>query len=78
MTALSRGEAVAAGSNQQMHRKMTSLKSPLFCTEKLDRVQTTLDSSLHWPEGLKGEEIKKYSREGDFSAQAPVFADTTK
>ncbi|EPQ18050.1 GRAM domain-containing protein 2, partial [Myotis brandtii] len=50
--------------NQQMHRKMTSLKSPLFCTEKLVRVQTTPDSSLHWPEGLKGEEIKKYSREG--------------
>ncbi|XP_059514201.1 GRAM domain-containing protein 2A isoform X3 [Myotis daubentonii] len=64
MTALSRGETVAAGRNQQMHRKMTSLKSPLFCTEKLDRVQTTPDSSLHWPEGLKGEEIKKYSREG--------------
>ncbi|KAM7159564.1 GRAM domain-containing protein 2A isoform 2-T2 [Molossus nigricans] len=51
-----------------MHGKTTSLKSPVFCTEKLDRVQTPPESSLHWPEGLKGEEIKKYSREGDFSA----------
>nr|KAF6500258.1 GRAM domain containing 2A [Molossus molossus] len=64
MTALSRGETAEAGSNKQMHGKTTSLKSPVFCTEKLERVQTPPESSLHWPEGLKGEEIKKYSREG--------------
>ncbi|KAM5339817.1 GRAM domain-containing protein 2A isoform 1-T1 [Glossophaga mutica] len=64
MTALSRVETAEAGSNQQMHGKTTSLKSPVFCTEKLDKVPTPQDSSLHWPEGLKSEEIKKYSREG--------------
>ncbi|XP_006866590.1 PREDICTED: GRAM domain-containing protein 2 [Chrysochloris asiatica] len=36
----------------------------MACTEKLDRTQVPLDYSLHWPEGLKGEEIKKCSREG--------------
>ncbi|XP_045048863.2 GRAM domain-containing protein 2A isoform X2 [Desmodus rotundus] len=64
MTALSRVEAAEAVSNQQMHGKTTSLKSPVFCAEKPDRVPTSQDSSLHWPEGLKGEEIKKYNREG--------------
>ncbi|KAI5941637.1 GRAM domain-containing protein 2A [Manis javanica] len=64
MTALRRGEATEAGSNQQMHRKVASPKSPVSYTEKLDRVQAPLDSSLHWPEGLKGEEIKKCSQIG--------------
>ncbi|XP_073917772.1 GRAM domain-containing protein 2A isoform X2 [Castor canadensis] len=64
MTALSPSEAVEAGSNQQMHGKMTSQKSPVFWPEKADRVQEPPDDSLHWPEGLKGEEIKKYGREG--------------
>ncbi|XP_035884292.1 GRAM domain-containing protein 2A isoform X5 [Phyllostomus discolor] len=64
MTALSRVEAAEASSNQQMLGKTTSLKSPVFCSEKLDGVPTPQDSSLHWPEGLKNEEIKKYSREG--------------
>ncbi|VFV41603.1 Hypothetical predicted protein [Lynx pardinus] len=64
MTALSRGEAAEAGSNQQMHGKTASLKSPVSCTEKLARVQAPLNSSLHWPEGLKSEEIKKCGREG--------------
>ncbi|KAF6130267.1 GRAM domain containing 2A [Phyllostomus discolor] len=64
MTALSRVEAAEASSNQQMLGKTTSLKSPVFCSEKLDGVLTPQDSSLHWPEGLKSEEIKKYSREG--------------
>ncbi|KAI5163837.1 Gram Domain-Containing Protein 2A [Manis pentadactyla] len=124
MTALRRGEATEAGSNQQMHRKVASLKSPVSYTEKLDRVQAPLDSRptwqgkglhlsttpsspalvasnrsgessglltaelqatgggckegspagimahgqapepLHWPEGLKGEEIKKCSQIG--------------
>ncbi|XP_057579190.1 GRAM domain-containing protein 2A isoform X11 [Hippopotamus amphibius kiboko] len=58
MTALSPGEAAKAGSNQQMHGK-TALKS----TEKLGRVQRPRDSSLHWPEGLKGEDLKKCGRE---------------
>ncbi|XP_045651235.1 GRAM domain-containing protein 2A isoform X1 [Ursus americanus] len=64
MTALSRGEAAEAGSNQQMHGKTASLKSTVSCSEKLARVQAPVDSSLHWPEGLKGEEIKKCGREG--------------
>ncbi|XP_045863103.1 GRAM domain-containing protein 2A isoform X3 [Meles meles] len=64
MTALSRDEASEAGSNQQMRGKTASLKSPVSCSEKLARVQAPLDSSLHWPEGLKGEEIKKCGREG--------------
>ncbi|XP_032324861.1 GRAM domain-containing protein 2A isoform X5 [Camelus ferus] len=60
MTALSRGEAAEASSNQQMHGKTASLKS----TEKLDRVQRPPDSSPHWPEGVKDENIKKCGREG--------------
>uniref|UniRef100_A0A8C9KQR9 GRAM domain containing 2A n=1 Tax=Panthera tigris altaica TaxID=74533 RepID=A0A8C9KQR9_PANTA len=48
----------------QMHGKTASLKSPVSCTEKLARVQAPLNSSLHWPEGLKSEEIKKCGREG--------------
>ncbi|XP_022268311.1 GRAM domain-containing protein 2A isoform X3 [Canis lupus baileyi] len=51
-------------SHQQMHGKTASLKSPVSCSEKLARVQAPLDSSLHWPEGLKAEEIKKCGREG--------------
>ncbi|XP_036073632.1 GRAM domain-containing protein 2A isoform X5 [Rousettus aegyptiacus] len=50
--------------NQQMHGKTASLKSPVSCTEKQDKVQAPPDSSLHWPQGLKGEDIKKCSREG--------------
>nr|XP_054388818.1 GRAM domain-containing protein 2A isoform X2 [Pongo abelii] len=64
MTALSRSEAAEAGSNQQMHRKTASLNSPVSCKEKPDRVEDPLDYSLHWPEGLKREEIKKCGREG--------------
>uniref|UniRef100_A0A9L0ICE9 GRAM domain containing 2A n=1 Tax=Equus asinus TaxID=9793 RepID=A0A9L0ICE9_EQUAS len=64
MTALRRGEAAEGGSSKQMHGKTASLKSPESCTEQLDRVQAPLDSSLHWPKGSKGEEIKKCSREG--------------
>uniref|UniRef100_A0A671EX79 GRAM domain containing 2A n=1 Tax=Rhinolophus ferrumequinum TaxID=59479 RepID=A0A671EX79_RHIFE len=63
MTALSMGEAAEAGSNHQMHGKTAPLKSPVSCTEKLDRVQAPLNSSLHWPHGLKGEEITKCRRE---------------
>ncbi|XP_036865979.2 GRAM domain-containing protein 2A isoform X5 [Manis javanica] len=67
-----KGRKVFAASNQQMHRKVASPKSPVSYTEKLDRVQAPLDSSpsglqqvsLHWPEGLKGEEIKKCSQIG--------------
>ncbi|GAB5572314.1 GRAM domain-containing protein 2A isoform X3 [Prionailurus iriomotensis] len=47
-----------------MNGKTASLKSPVSCTEKLARVQAPLNSSLHWPEGLKSEEIKKCGREG--------------
>ncbi|KAI2574955.1 GRAM domain containing 2A, partial [Homo sapiens] len=50
--------------NQQMHRKTASLNSPVSCKEKPDRVEEPPDYSLHWPEGLKGEEIKKCGREG--------------
>ncbi|XP_074248814.1 GRAM domain-containing protein 2A isoform X3 [Saimiri boliviensis] len=50
-------------SNQQMHGK-TSRNSPVSCKEKPDRVQEPLDCSLHCPEGLKGEELKKCGREG--------------
>ncbi|XP_059953046.1 GRAM domain-containing protein 2A isoform X3 [Mesoplodon densirostris] len=60
MTALSPGEAAKVGSIQQMHGKTASLKS----SEKLGRVQRPRGSSLHWPEGLKGEDIKKCGREG--------------
>uniref|UniRef100_A0A673U683 GRAM domain containing 2A n=1 Tax=Suricata suricatta TaxID=37032 RepID=A0A673U683_SURSU len=63
MTALRPGEAAEEGSSQQMRRKTASLKSPVSCTEKPARVQEPLNSSLHWPEGLKGEEIKKCGRE---------------
>ncbi|XP_036865975.2 GRAM domain-containing protein 2A isoform X2 [Manis javanica] len=119
-----KGRKVFAASNQQMHRKVASPKSPVSYTEKLDRVQAPLDSRptwqgkglhlsttpsspalvasnrsgksfelltaelqavrggckegspagimahgqapepLHWPEGLKGEEIKKCSQIG--------------
>ncbi|XP_032962723.1 GRAM domain-containing protein 2A isoform X5 [Rhinolophus ferrumequinum] len=52
-----------ARSNHQMHGKTAPLKSPVSCTEKLDRVQAPLNSSLHWPHGLKGEEITKCRRE---------------
>lgn len=31
-------------SNHQMHGKTASLKSPVSCTEKLDRVQAPLNS----------------------------------
>ncbi|KAK2493645.1 hypothetical protein MC885_019583, partial [Smutsia gigantea] len=51
-------------SNQQRHGKVASLKSLVSYTEKLDRVRAPLDSSLHWPEGLKGEEIKKCDQIG--------------
>ncbi|XP_076781591.1 GRAM domain-containing protein 2A isoform X2 [Arvicanthis niloticus] len=64
MTALSRSEPVETGSNQQMHGKMAPLKSHVHCTEKPGKVQEPPDSSLHWSEGSKGEEIKKYGREG--------------
>ncbi|XP_037357667.1 GRAM domain-containing protein 2A [Talpa occidentalis] len=55
-------------SNQQMHGKTASLKSPVSCTEKLDRVQEFPDSSLPWSEGLKSEEIK-CSREGTLQSK---------
>ncbi|XP_032198456.1 GRAM domain-containing protein 2A isoform X6 [Mustela erminea] len=66
------GQAYLLGatlSDQQMRGKTASLKSSVSCSEKLARVQAPLDSSLgrvslHWPEGLKGEEIKKCGREG--------------
>ncbi|TKC47057.1 hypothetical protein EI555_016040 [Monodon monoceros] len=45
---------------QQVHGKTASLKS----TEKLGRVQRLRGSSMHWPEGLKGEDIKKCGRDG--------------
>uniref|UniRef100_A0A8C7A723 GRAM domain containing 2A n=1 Tax=Neovison vison TaxID=452646 RepID=A0A8C7A723_NEOVI len=57
-------EAGAQGDDQQMRGKTASLKSSVSCSEKLARVQAPLDSSLHWPEGLRGEEIKKCGREG--------------
>ncbi|KAM6203080.1 GRAM domain-containing protein 2A [Rhynchocyon petersi] len=47
-----------------MNGKTASLKSPVACTEKVDRIQELSDYSLHWPESLKSEEIKKHSREG--------------
>ncbi|XP_047398437.1 GRAM domain-containing protein 2A isoform X4 [Sciurus carolinensis] len=64
MTALSLSEAAETGSNQQMHGKTASLKSPASYTETPDRVQEPPEYSLYWPESLKGEEIKKYGREG--------------
>uniref|UniRef100_A0A1D5RG40 GRAM domain containing 2A n=2 Tax=Macaca TaxID=9539 RepID=A0A1D5RG40_MACMU len=47
-----------------MHGKTASLKSAVPCKEKPDRVEEPPDYSPHWPEGLKGEEIKKCGREG--------------
>ncbi|XP_004855593.1 GRAM domain-containing protein 2 isoform X2 [Heterocephalus glaber] len=48
-----------------MNRKTAALKSPVTYTEKPDSGQEPPDRrSLHWPEGLKGGEIKKYGREG--------------
>ncbi|XP_003413969.1 GRAM domain-containing protein 2A isoform X3 [Loxodonta africana] len=51
-------------SNQQMDGKMASLKSPVASSKELDRIQEHPDYSLHWPEGFKGEKIKKRSQEG--------------
>ncbi|XP_021082540.1 GRAM domain-containing protein 2A isoform X3 [Mesocricetus auratus] len=64
MTALSHSEPVEAGRNQQMHGKTAPLKSPVPCTEKPEKAQEPPDDSLHWSEGLKSEEIKKYGRQG--------------
>ncbi|XP_021082543.1 GRAM domain-containing protein 2A isoform X7 [Mesocricetus auratus] len=50
--------------NQQMHGKTAPLKSPVPCTEKPEKAQEPPDDSLHWSEGLKSEEIKKYGRQG--------------
>ncbi|XP_052045402.1 GRAM domain-containing protein 2A [Apodemus sylvaticus] len=47
-----------------MHGKMAPLKSHEPCVEKPGKAQEPPDSSLHWSEGSKGEEIKKYGREG--------------
>ncbi|XP_040131448.2 GRAM domain-containing protein 2A isoform X5 [Ictidomys tridecemlineatus] len=58
------GSSPWCNSNQQMHGKMVSLKSPVSCTETPVRVQEPPEYSLYWPEGLKGEEIKKCGREG--------------
>ncbi|KAM9714986.1 GRAM domain-containing protein 2A [Dama dama] len=49
------------GRNQQMRGKTASLKKS---TEKLGGVPRAQDTSLSWPEGLKGEDVKKCSREG--------------
>nr|XP_020749926.1 GRAM domain-containing protein 2 isoform X3 [Odocoileus virginianus texanus] len=49
------------GRNQQMRGKTASLKKS---TEKLGGVQRAQDTSLSWPEGLKGEDVKKCSGEG--------------
>ncbi|XP_040083350.1 GRAM domain-containing protein 2A isoform X1 [Oryx dammah] len=61
MTALSPVAAAGASSNQQMHGKTAALKKSM---EKLGGVQRAQDTSLYWPEGLKGEDVKKCSREG--------------
>uniref|UniRef100_A0A8C2R0G8 GRAM domain-containing protein n=1 Tax=Capra hircus TaxID=9925 RepID=A0A8C2R0G8_CAPHI len=61
MTALSPVAAAGASSTQQMHGKTASLKKSM---EKLGGVQRAQDTSLYWPEGLKGEDVKKCSREG--------------
>ncbi|XP_070233482.1 GRAM domain-containing protein 2A isoform X2 [Bos mutus] len=59
---LAAGQAVGRQrSNQQMHGKTASLKKS---TEKLGRVQRAQDTSLYWPEGLKGEDVKKCRQEG--------------
>ncbi|KAM6149705.1 GRAM domain-containing protein 2A [Erethizon dorsatum] len=47
-----------------MNRKTAALKSPASYKEKPDRAQEPPDCSRHWPEGLKGAEIKKDGREG--------------
>ncbi|XP_064123389.1 GRAM domain-containing protein 2A isoform X2 [Loxodonta africana] len=47
-----------------MDGKMASLKSPVASSKELDRIQEHPDYSLHWPEGFKGEKIKKRSQEG--------------
>uniref|UniRef100_A0A2K6G079 GRAM domain containing 2A n=1 Tax=Propithecus coquereli TaxID=379532 RepID=A0A2K6G079_PROCO len=57
-TRLSRGKA-----NQQMPGKTASRKSAVSCTEDPDNAEEPSDYSLHWPESLKGKEIKKCSRE---------------
>ncbi|KAM9585648.1 LOW QUALITY PROTEIN: GRAM domain-containing protein 2A [Trichechus inunguis] len=59
----------SGSSNQQTDGKMASLKSPVASTEKLDMVQKHPDYSLRWPEELKGEEIKKCSREGTLQSK---------
>ncbi|EHB17254.1 GRAM domain-containing protein 2 [Heterocephalus glaber] len=59
-----------------MNRKTAALKSPVTYTEKPDSGQEPPDRrSLHWPEGLKGGEIKKYGREGASQTQ-PVCLQT--
>nr|XP_021494506.1 GRAM domain-containing protein 2 isoform X1 [Meriones unguiculatus] len=51
-------------SKEHMHGKMTPLKSSMPCTEESEQVQEPPESSLHWSEGLRAEDIKKYGREG--------------
>ncbi|XP_069899062.1 GRAM domain-containing protein 2A isoform X4 [Dipodomys merriami] len=63
MTVPGRSEAAEAAS-PQMHGKEASPKSPVCCPERPDRAPEPPDHSLHWPESLKGEEIKKQGREG--------------
>ncbi|XP_006888459.1 PREDICTED: GRAM domain-containing protein 2 [Elephantulus edwardii] len=55
---------------EQMHGKTASLKSLVASSEKLERIQETPDYSLPWPESLKDEEIKKYSREGTLQSKS--------
>uniref|UniRef100_A0A8C2VQP6 GRAM domain containing 2A n=1 Tax=Chinchilla lanigera TaxID=34839 RepID=A0A8C2VQP6_CHILA len=50
-------------SHQQMNGKTANRKSPGSYTENPDRAKGAPDC-LHWPEGLKGAEIKKDGREG--------------
>ncbi|XP_021562074.1 LOW QUALITY PROTEIN: GRAM domain-containing protein 2 [Carlito syrichta] len=47
-----------------MHGKTASLKSPVSCADKPNRVQESPGPSLHCSEGWKGEDIKKCGREG--------------
>ncbi|KAB0375136.1 hypothetical protein FD755_013628 [Muntiacus reevesi] len=61
MVILSGRSETFAFSNQQMRGKTASLKKS---TGKLGGVQRAQDTSLSWPEGLKGEDVKKCSREG--------------
>ncbi|XP_048225483.1 GRAM domain-containing protein 2A [Perognathus longimembris pacificus] len=51
-------------SSQPMHGKEAVLKSHMCCPERPDRAPELPDHSLHWPESLKGEELKKHGREG--------------